>query len=188
MVSSASVTCVAALRQDRQELVSPSRNFTLARRPRGRQGPLTPPAEGAGHPASAALSPQVHCHTSIVNLLLDSGADVNQGTDEGLTPLSMCFLLHYPASAFKLNLAERTAPPPQVSRGPAARPSVSSPAGARLRGAARWEQSHALGTEPHAPGTEPHAPGTEPLAPGTEPHAPGTEGVRAPRAGDRAAC
>lgn len=196
MVSSASVTCVAALRQDRQELVSPSPKFTLARRPRGRQGPLTPPAEGAGHPPSAALSPQVHCHTSIVNLLLDSGADVNQCTDEGLTPLSMCFLLHYPASAFKLNLAERTAPPPQVSRGPAARPSVSSPAGARLRGAARWEQSHTRDRAPRAGDRAPHAGdrggqshthrgqrGSEPHVPGTEPHAPGTE----PHVGDRAA-
>ena len=34
-------------------------------------------------------------HIDVVNLLLDFGANVNQFADDGLTPLSIAFLLHY---------------------------------------------------------------------------------------------
>lgn len=105
----------------------------------------SPLADGTCCPHEAA--PQVSCHMDVINLLLDSGADVDRCTDEGLTPLSMCFLLHYPAACFLPNVAERTASKAQVRTWARRPPSARAPVAPVRPSASPWEAegTHAEG-------------------------------------------
>uniref|UniRef100_A0AAY4C1L8 MYND-type domain-containing protein n=1 Tax=Denticeps clupeoides TaxID=299321 RepID=A0AAY4C1L8_9TELE len=49
----------------------------------------------------------VNCHSDVIHLLLDRGADVNKPNSEGMTPLAICSVLHYPFQSLCVTVAEK---------------------------------------------------------------------------------
>jgi len=55
---------------------------------------------------SPIMAAAINCHTEVMNLLLDHGANINQVTDEGLSVLLACHILLYTKENFVDNIAE----------------------------------------------------------------------------------
>ncbi|TRZ01184.1 hypothetical protein DNTS_035504 [Danionella cerebrum] len=62
-------------------------------------------SDARGH--TALIAATVRCHDDVINMLLDSGADVNQLNDEGMSALSACGVLYYPLHSLHETLAEK---------------------------------------------------------------------------------
>ncbi|XP_062411975.1 ankyrin repeat and MYND domain-containing protein 1-like [Sardina pilchardus] len=72
-----------------------------------RDGKIHPDVGDAqGH--TPLLAATVNCHDEVINMLLDSGANVNKLNAEGMSALAVCHVLYYPASSLHTTVAELT--------------------------------------------------------------------------------
>ncbi|XP_053093908.1 ankyrin repeat and MYND domain-containing protein 1 [Pangasianodon hypophthalmus] len=60
----------------------------------------------SGH--TALIAATVSCHYDVINMLLDSGADVNKLNAEGMSALAVCSVLYYPLHSLQETVAEKT--------------------------------------------------------------------------------
>ncbi|XP_029002499.1 ankyrin repeat and MYND domain-containing protein 1-like isoform X2 [Betta splendens] len=66
-------------------------------------------ADSHGH--TALLAATVNCHDDVIQLLLDTGADIDRLNCEGMSALAVCHVLYYPFHSLNTTLAEPCSKP-----------------------------------------------------------------------------